>query len=184
MQNENDDLKSLVRTISGYPKDGIEFRDISTLLLDGDAFQKIIDRLAARIKPQQFDRIAGLEARGFIIAAGLSYALGLGQIMLRKKGKLPYKEPSDVIGVDYDLEYGQDRIEMHRDAVKEGEHILLVDDLLATGGTALAGASLLRQAGAIVDTALFVIDLPDLGGGQKLRDDGITAHSLIEFEGD
>ncbi len=180
----NNDLKALVRTIPNYPKEGIEFRDISTLLMDGDAFRSVIDRLAAQIDPQKFDRIAGLEARGFIIAAGLSYALGLGQIMLRKKGKLPHKEATDVIGVDYTLEYGQDRIEMHRDALKEGEHILLVDDLLATGGTALAGASLLRQAGAIVDTALFAIDLPDLGGRQKLRDNGITAHSLIEFEGD
>lgn len=184
MPNENDDLKSLVRTISGYPKEGIEFRDISTLLMDGAAFRMTIDRLAQHIDPQKFDKIAGLEARGFIIAAGLSYALNMGQIMLRKKGKLPYKNPSDVIGIDYALEYGQDRIEMHHDAVKEGERILLVDDLLATGGTALAGASLLRQAGAIVDAALFVIDLPDIGGAQKLRDDGITPHCLMEFEGD
>ncbi len=184
MPHNNDDLKSLVRTISGYPKDGIEFRDISTLLMERDAFHSVIDRLAAHINPQDFDRVAGLEARGFIIAAGLSYALGLGQIMLRKKGKLPYRQPADIISVDYDLEYGQDRIEMHRDAVKQGERILLVDDLLATGGTARAGTSLLRQAGAIVDTALFVIDLPDLGGGQKLRDAGMSAYSLIEFEGD
>ncbi len=180
----HDDLKALVRTIPNYPKDGIEFRDISTLLMDGGAFRNVIDRLAAHIDPQNYDRIAGLEARGFIIASGLSYALGLGQIMLRKKGKLPFSNASDVIGVNYDLEYGQDRIEMHRDALKEGERILLVDDLLATGGTALAGASLLRQAGAIVDTALFVINLPDLGGAQKLHDDDITAHCLIEFEGD
>lgn len=182
--HNNNDLKSLVRTISNYPKNGIEFRDISTLLLNGGAYQKVIDRLAAQIDPQAYDRIAGLEARGFIIASGLSYALGLGQIMLRKKGKLPYSNPSDIIGVDYDLEYGQDRIEMHLDAVKEGERILLVDDLLATGGTALAGASLLRQAGAVVDTALFVINLPDLGGAHKLRDADITAHYLMEFEGD
>lgn len=180
----NDDLKSLVRTISNYPKAGIEFRDISTLLMDGPAFRMTIDRLATTIDAQKFDRIAGLEARGFIIAAGLSYALGMGKIMLRKKGKLPYEIKSDVIGIDYALEYGHDRIEMHQDAVKTGERILLVDDLLATGGTALAGASLLRQAGAIVDTALFVIDLPDLGGTKKLRHAGITPHVLIEFEGD
>jgi len=184
MSQNNDDLKSLVRTISDYPKEGIEFRDISTLLMDGEAFRMTIDRLATQIDARNFDRLAGLEARGFIIAAGLSYALGMGKIMLRKQGKLPYQTPNEVIGVDYALEYGHDRIEMHHDAVKAGERILLIDDLLATGGTALAGASLLRQAGAIVDTALFVIDLPDIGGTQKLRDAGITPHVLIEFEGD
>ncbi len=184
MNQNNDDLKSLIRTISNYPKEGIEFRDISTLLMDGEAFRMTIDRLATQIDARNFDRLAGLEARGFIIAAGLSYALGMGKIMLRKQGKLPYQTPNEVIGVDYALEYGHDRIEMHHDAVKAGERILLIDDLLATGGTALAGASLLRQAGAIVDTALFVIDLPDIGGTQKLRDAGITPHVLIEFEGD
>jgi len=184
MNQNNDDLKSLVRTIADYPKEGIAFRDISTLLMDGEAFRMTIDRLATQIDPQKFDRIAGLEARGFIIAAGLSYALGMGKIMLRKKGKLPFGNPADVIGVDYALEYGHDRIEMHRNAVKKGERVLLVDDLLATGGTALAGTALLREAGAIVDTALFVIDLPDIGGTQKLRDSGITPHVLIEFEGD
>lgn len=176
----NDDLKALIRTIPDYPKPGIQFRDISTLLLDGPGFRETIDRLAALIDPDQVDLIAGIESRGFIIAAALSYKLGKGKLMLRKAGKLP----GATVGVDYALEYGTDRIEMHLRAVSPGQRILLVDDLLATGGTALAGATLLRGEGAIVDTALFIVDLPDLGGGEKLRAAGIMPLALIEFEGD
>ncbi|MBN8818052.1 MAG: adenine phosphoribosyltransferase [Sphingomonas sp.] len=175
----NDDLKALIRTVADYPIPGIQFRDVSTLLLDGEGFRATIDRLAATIDPATVDLIAGIEARGFIVAAGLSYALRKGKVMLRKQGKLP----GQTVGIDYALEYGTDRIEMHQGAVTPGQRIVLVDDLLATGGTALAGAGLLRGQGAIVDTALFIVDLPDLGGATKLRAQGIEPIALISFEG-
>jgi adenine phosphoribosyltransferase len=175
----NTDLKALIRTIADYPAPGIQFRDVSTLLLDGEAFRATIDRLADTIDPAQVDLIAGVEARGFIVAAGLSYKLRKGKVMLRKKGKLP----GETVGIDYALEYGTDRIEMHLGAVSPGQRVVLVDDLLATGGTALAGAALLRGQGAVVDTALFVVDLPDLGGGDKLRAQGIEPIVLITFDG-
>jgi adenine phosphoribosyltransferase len=175
----NIDLKALIRTIADYPAPGIQFRDVSTLLLDGEAFRATIDRLADAIDPAQVDLIAGVEARGFIVAAGLSYKLRKGKVMLRKKGKLP----GETVGIDYALEYGTDRIEMHLGAVSPGQRVVLVDDLLATGGTALAGAALLRGQGAVVDTALFVVDLPDLGGGDKLRAQGIEPIVLITFDG-
>ncbi|MCW2412397.1 MULTISPECIES: adenine phosphoribosyltransferase [unclassified Sphingobium] len=175
----NDDLKALVRTVPDYPIPGIQFRDVSTLLLDGEGFRATIDRIAALVDPAQVDLIAGIEARGFIVAAGLSYKLCKGKLMLRKSGKLP----GATVGIDYALEYGTDRIEMHQGAVRPGQRVLLVDDLLATGGTALAGAALLRGEGAIVDQAAFVIDLPELGGAARLRDVGITPLSLITFEG-
>lgn len=176
----NEDLKALVRTIPDYPKPGIQFRDVSTLLLDGLAFRQTIDRIIAQIDPDEFDLIAGIEARGFIVSAAMSYALQKGKVMLRKPGKLPGQSAS----IDYALEYGTDRIEVHVDAVEPGQRVLLVDDLLATGGTALAGAQLLRGQGAIVDQAFFVVDLPDLGGGAKLKEAGITPESLMAFEGD
>ncbi len=176
---DNADLKALIRTIADYPIPGIQFRDVSTLLLDGEAFCATIDRLAEAIDPAQVDLIAGIEARGFIVAAGLSYKLRKGKVMLRKKGKLP----GETVGIDYALEYGSDRIEMHLCAVSPGQRIVLVDDLLATGGTALAGATLLRGQGAIVDKALFVVDLPDLGGSEKLRGEGIEPIVLIAFDG-
>lgn len=176
---DNDDLKALVRTIPDYPIPGILFRDVSTLLLDGTGFRATIDRLAAMIDPEDVDLIAGIEARGFIVAAGLSYALGKGKVMLRKQGKLP----GETVGIDYALEYGSDRIEMHLGAVAQGTRVVLVDDLLATGGTALAGASLLRGQGAIVDKALFIVDLPDLGGAERLRAAGLEPLALMAFGG-
>lgn len=176
----NGDLARLIRTVPDYPKPGIQFRDVSTLLLDGPAFRSTIDRLAETIDPASVDLIAGIEARGFIVASALSYALTKGKVMLRKPGKLP----GACVGVDYALEYGTDRIEMHIGAVSEGQHVLLVDDLLATGGTALAGARLLRESGAIVTRALFIVDLPDLGGGDRLRDAGIAPFALCAFGGD
>jgi adenine phosphoribosyltransferase len=176
---DNADLAALVRNITDYPKPGIMFRDVSTLLLDGPGFRATIDRLAAKVSPDT-GLIAGIEARGFIVAAGLSYALGLGKLMLRKPGKLP----GEKIGTDYVLEYGTDRIEMHVGHVKPGQKVLLVDDLIATGGTALAGVDLIRRGGGIVSQALFIVDLPDLGGADKLRAQGIEVASLIGFDGD
>lgn len=177
--NENADLAVLIRNVPDYPKPGIMFRDVSTLLLDGPGFRATIDRLAAMVAPDT-TLIAGIEARGFVVAAGLSYALGLGKLMLRKPGKLP----GEKIGTDYSLEYGSDRIEMHVGHVQSGQKVLLVDDLIATGGTAMAGVSLIRQAGGLVDQALFIVDLPDLGGAMKLRAAGVNPQSLIAFDGD
>lgn len=175
---DNADLAALIRTIPDYPKPGILFRDVSTLLLDGEGFRKTIDRIAAKMAPDT-QLIAGIEARGFIVAAGLSYALGLGKLMLRKPGKLP----GDKIGIDYQLEYGTDRIELHKGQVTAGQKVVLVDDLIATGGTALAGIELIRQAGGIVEQALFIVDLPELGGAEKLRAAGVETTALIGFDG-
>ena len=175
----NDDLAALVRTIADYPHAGIMFRDITTLLLDGPGFAACTDRLAAAVTTAP-DLVAGIEARGFVFGAALAQRLGVGLVLLRKQNKLPGR----VTGVNYALEYGTDRIEMHADAVQPGQRVLLVDDLIATGGTALAGVELLRGAGAVVDEAAFVIDLSDLGGAEKLRAAGISVHTLLAFEGD
>lgn len=174
----NADLAALIRNIPDYPKPGIMFRDVSTLLLDGPGFRATIDRLAVMVAPGT-TLIAGIEARGFVVAAGLSYALGLGKLMLRKPGKLP----GEKIGTDYALEYGTDRIEMHVGHVQPGQKVVLVDDLIATGGTAMAGVDLIRRGGGIVSQALFIVDLPDLGGTAKLRAAGIEPLSLIAFDG-
>ena len=176
---DNADLAALIRNIPDYPKPGILFRDVSTLLLDGPGFRATIDRLAALVATDT-TLIAGIEARGFVVAAGLSYALGLGKLMLRKPGKLP----GEKIGTDYALEYGTDRIEMHVGHVRVGQKVLLVDDLIATGGTAMAGVDLITRAGGVVEQALFIVDLPDLGGSKKLKAAGISVSSLIGFDGD
>jgi adenine phosphoribosyltransferase len=176
----NADLAALVRTIPDYPKPGILFRDVSTLLLDGKGFRTAIDRLIATFDPDAVDLIAGIEARGFVVASALSYALSKGNIVLRKPSKLP----GETVGIDYALEYGTDRIEMHIGAVRQGTRVLLVDDLIATGGTALAGIALLRGQGAVVEEARFLVDLPDLGGAARLRAAGINPHSLMAFAGD
>jgi adenine phosphoribosyltransferase len=149
-------------------------------LLDGPGFAEAIDRMAAFVAGEGTQMVAGIEARGFVFAAALAYKLKCGLLMLRKPGKLPGAR----IGVDYELEYGTDRLEMHADALGEGMRVLLVDDLIATGGTALAAVALLRSAGAVIDTAAFVIDLPDLGGADKLRAAGVTVRHLVAFEGD
>ncbi len=180
IMTDNQDLIDLVRTIPDYPKRGIQFRDISTLLLNGPAFRQTIDRMIAQIDPAGFDLIAGVEARGFIISAAMSYALEKGNVMLRKPGKLPGK----AVSIDYALEYGSDRIEMHVDAIQPGQRVLLVDDLLATGGTAMAGVELLRSQGATVDHAQFIVDLPDLGGATKLTAAGVRPIALMAFAGD
>jgi adenine phosphoribosyltransferase len=176
---DNDDLKALIRTIPNFPKPGVQFRDVSTLLMDGPGFRNAINRIAKHV-PADTALVAGVEARGFIVAAALGYALTLGKIMLRKKGKLP----GDVVGLNYALEYGEDRLEMHRGAVQPGQHVVLVDDLIATGGTAMASVELLRSQGAVVEHALFIVDLPDLGGAERLRKAGVKPISLMAFAGD
>ncbi len=176
----NADLAELIRTIPDHPKPGIVFRDISTLMLDGGAFASTIDRLAEALEGDPPELIAGTEARGFIFASALAYRLGCGVLMLRKRGKLPGPR----VSVEYELEYGTDMLEMHDDACGPGATIVLVDDLIATGGTALAAVELLEGRGSHVRQALFVIDLPELGGAQRLRDAGVEVHSLITFDGD
>jgi adenine phosphoribosyltransferase len=177
--SDNADLAALIRNIPDYPKPGIMFRDVSSLLLDASGYRTTIDRLAALVDLDTA-LVAGIEARGFIVASGIAYALGLGQLMLRKPGKLP----GDKIGVDYTLEYGTDRIEMHVGHVKADQKVLLVDDLIATGGTALAGVDLIQRGGGKVEQALFIVDLPDLGGAEKLRGQNIRVDALIGFDGD
>jgi adenine phosphoribosyltransferase len=175
----NADLADLIRPIADYPKPGIMFRDVSTLMLDGSGFRAAIDRLIETIDPADIDLIAGIEARGFIVGSAMSYALSKGKIMLRKSGKLPGK----AVGMDYTLEYGTDRIEMHVGAVSPGQRVLIVDDLIATGGTALAGIALLRGQGALVRQARFLVDLPDLGGADQLRAQGVESGALVAFPG-
>lgn len=173
-------LKSLIRTIPNHPKQGIMFRDITTLLQDPKGLRIIVDALLAQYKNQPIDKIAGIEARGFIIGAALAYELGVGFVPIRKAGKLP----ADTISQSYELEYGSGQLEVHIDAIAEGEQVLLVDDLIATGGTALAAAALIQQLGGIVMGSAFVIDLPDIGGAERLQQAGLTPFSLCAFEGE
>lgn len=174
------DLKSLVRTIPDYPKEGIMFRDITTLLAHGDGLRVAVEQLAAPYRDMNVSTVVGLEARGFIVGAPVAERLGVGFVPLRKRGKLP----GATISQDYSLEYGMDVIEMHDDVISAGQRVLIVDDLIATGGTAEAAVKLLNRVGAEIVGAAFVIDLPDLGGVQKLNGLGIDCHRLIEFEGD
>lgn len=179
MIGEHDDLKALIRTIPDFPKPGIQFRDVTTLLLDGAGFAAAIERLAFRIEEKP-DLIAGIEARGFVVGAALAQRLGCGLLLIRKDGKLP----GETIAEDYALEYGSDRLTMHVDAAAPGARVWLADDLIATGGSALAATRLIRRAGASVAGASFLIDLPDLGGAARLREEGFPVHALVEFEGD
>lgn len=173
-------IKSRIRTVPHYPKQGVMFRDITTLLKDPVGFRVTINELAKRYADVKIDRIAGIEARGFILGSALAFQLGLGFVPIRKKGKLP----AETVGQDYDLEYGTDRIEMHVDAVSEGEKVLLVDDLIATGGTAEAACKLIESMGGKIVECCFVIDLPDLGGRARLEKNGHKVFALCEFEGD
>lgn len=172
----SDDLKALIRTIPDFPKPGIAFRDITTLLLDGDGFRLTVERLAAGVTGSP-TLVAGAEARGFIFAAAIAHRLGLGLLLIRKHGKLP----GETIAEDYALEYGSDRLAMHVDACAPGARVELVDDLIATGGTALAAARLIRRAGAELTGASFVIELPELGGADLLRGEGVPVRSLIRY---
>ena len=173
------DLKTAIRTIPDHPKAGIMFRDITTLLGDPGAFRRAVDELVQPFAGRKIDKVAGIEARGFILGGAVAHQLSVGFVPLRKKGKLPHK----TISADYALEYGTDTIEMHIDACQTGERVMLIDDLIATGGTAMAALELLRKAGAEVVAAGFVIDLPELGGSDKLRAAGVPVQTLIAFEG-
>jgi adenine phosphoribosyltransferase len=173
------ELKALIRTIPDFPAAGIQFRDITTLISHGAGLAATIDHLVERAAQARPAAVAGIEARGFIFGAAIAARLRVGFVPLRKAGKLP----CETIGIDYALEYGAARIELDPGAIEQGERVLLVDDLIATGGTALAGAQLLRQAGAVVDHALFVIDLPDLGGADALRAAGVSVEALVDFAG-
>lgn len=173
------DLKSLVRTIPDYPKPGIMFRDITTLILDPKGFTAAVDAMVENVAGLKITKVAGIEARGFILGGAIAHRLSVGFIPLRKKGKLPHK----TLVESYELEYGTDQIEMHIDAVHAEDRVFLVDDLLATGGTAAAGIRLLQRAGAIIAACGFVIDLPELGGSRRLEALGVPVHSLIAFEG-
>ncbi|MDA0819983.1 MAG: adenine phosphoribosyltransferase [Proteobacteria bacterium] len=175
-----DELKSLIRTVPDFPEAGIQFRDITTLIGHPLGLAGTVRHLAERAKACGAEAIAGMEARGFIFGAAVAVELELGFIPVRKPGKLPI----ETIGIDYALEYGTDRLEIDPGAIQHGQTVVIVDDLIATGGTALAAAQLLRQAGATIDDALFVIDLPDLGGAQRLRDASVDVSTLMEFEGD
>ena len=173
------DLKALVRTVPDFPAPGIQFRDITTLIGNGPGLAATVAWLAARAREVGAEAIAGMEARGFIFGAAVAVTLGIGFVPVRKPGKLP----AATIGIDYALEYGADRLEIHPDAVRPGERVVLVDDLIATGGTARAAAELLRMAGAEVTQSAFVIDLPDLGGAASLAAIGVETHALMAFPG-
>ena len=172
-------LLSAVRTIPDYPKPGILFRDITTLLGDARAFRRTVDELVHPYAGSKIDKIAGIEARGFILGGAIAHQLSAGFVPIRKKGKLPH----ETVRVAYSLEYGLDEMEMHRDAVKPGDKVILVDDLIATGGTAEGAVKLLTQVGAEIIAACFVIDLPDLGGRAKLEALNVDVRTLISFEG-
>jgi adenine phosphoribosyltransferase len=173
------DLKAAIRTIPDYPRPGIQFRDITTLLGDAHAFAYTVDQLVRPWLEAKIDRVAGIEARGFILGGAVAHGLGAGFVPIRKKGKLPHA----TVRVAYSLEYGLDEMEIHRDGVNAGERIILIDDLIATGGTAEAAVKLLRQLGAEVLAACFVVDLPELGGARRLEDLGVPVRTLVSFDG-
>ena len=172
-------LKASIRTIPDYPKKGILFRDITTLLGDARAFRRAVDELVQPFAGQRIDKVAGIEARGFILGGAVAHQLSAGFVPIRKKGKLPHA----TVSIAYSLEYGLDEMEMHEDAIAPGERVLLIDDLIATGGTASAAVQLLKRIGAEVVAACFVIDLPDLGGAAKIREMGVKVQTLLAFAG-
>lgn len=174
-----EEIKHAIRAIPDYPRPGVMFRDITTLLVNARAFRRVVDELVQPWTDARVDRVAGIEARGFILGGAVAHQLAAGFVPIRKKGKLPHA----TVRVAYSLEYGLDEIEMHRDAVARGERIILVDDLIATGGTAEAAVKLLRSLGAEVLAACFVIDLPDLGGSAKLRALEVPVRTLVAFPG-
>jgi adenine phosphoribosyltransferase len=173
------EIQDSIRTIPDYPRPGVQFRDITTLLGNARTFRRVIDELVEPWSVAKVDRVAGIEARGFILGGAVAHQLAAGFVPIRKKGKLPHS----TVRVAYSLEYGLDEMEMHEDAVSRGERLILVDDLIATGGTAEAAVKLLRKLGAEILGACFVIDLPELGGSKKLTDLGVPVRTLVTFEG-
>ena len=173
-------IKSLIRTIPDYPKAGIQFRDITTLLKDPKGLQLLVDGLAEQYASRHIQKIIGIEARGFVIGAAVAYKLGVGFVPIRKSGKLP----GQTFRQEYALEYGSDVMEIHQDAIEDGERVLLMDDLIATGGTAIAAVSLIEQLGGKISGCAFVIDLPDLGGMKRLQNLGLQTFALCQFEGE
>lgn len=172
-------IEALIRTIPDYPKPGVQFRDITTLLQDRQGFAAAIDTLSLHYANHAFDKVLAIESRGFIVGAALAIQLGAGFVPARKPGKLP----AATISQSYTLEYGMDALELHKDAIQPGERVLLVDDLIATGGTAMAAVALVRQLGGLLAHAAFIVDLPDLGGMQRLQSAGIRGFALCQFEG-
>jgi adenine phosphoribosyltransferase len=172
-------LRDSIRTIADYPKPGIAFRDISTLLGDPRAFRRAVDELVQPYAGTRIDKVAGIEARGFILGGAIAHQLSCGFVPIRKKGKLPH----ETVSISYALEYGTDEMEIHVDAVSPGERVILVDDLIATGGTATAAVQLLQKLGAEVVAACFVIDLPALKGREKIERLGVPVRTLVAFDG-
>ena len=179
MTSSGVDLKGLIRTIPDYPKPGIQFRDITTLIADPRGLRAAVDGLLLPFLDGAIAHVAGIEARGFILGGAVAHELGRGFVPIRKQGKLPWK----TIGQQYSLEYGVDTIEIHADAIQKGDRVLLVDDLIATGGTAEAAIELIRRSGGEVVAATFIVDLPELGGAERLRAKGVNVHTLVRFEG-
>ena len=173
------DLRRLIRTIPDYPKPGIMFRDITTLLSDPRGLRAAVDGLLLPFVNMPIDLVAGIEARGFILGGAVAHQLSRGFVPVRKKGKLPHK----TIGQEYQLEYGVDSVEIHADAIAPGQRVLLIDDLIATGGTAEAAIALVQRSGGELVAAAFIIDLPDLGGSERLKLRGVAVHTLLSFEG-
>ncbi|MCF1427405.1 MAG: adenine phosphoribosyltransferase [Shewanella sp.] len=173
-------IKQSIKTIPNYPKQGIMFRDVTSLLEDAEAYQATIAALVAQYQGMGFTKVVGTEARGFLFGAPLALELGVGFVPVRKPGKLP----RETIAESYELEYGHDTLEIHKDAIKPGDKVLVVDDLLATGGTIEATVKLIRALGGVVNHAAFVISLPDLGGEQRLQAQGLELFTLCEFEGE
>lgn len=172
-------VKEYIRTIPDYPKPGIMFRDVTTIFENDVAYPKMIDAFVTHYRDKGINKIAGIEARGFILGGAIAHMLGIGFITIRKAGKLPHLTHRE----DYELEYGTDALEIHVDAITQGDNVLIVDDLIATGGTAIAALNLIKRAGGQVTDSCFIIDLPELGGAGLLRDKGCDVFTLAEYEG-
>lgn len=173
-------IKSRIRTVADWPKKGVMFRDITTLIKDPVGLKLCLDDFAERYKDKNIDVVVGIDSRGFILGGALAYLLGKGFVPVRKKGKLPAETESE----SYDLEYGTDTIEIHKDAITPGQKVVIIDDLIATGGTALAASKLVKKLGGDIEELAFIVDLPDLGGGKKLTDAGLKYYAQTEFAGE